>query len=109
MAFKAWLRKEIQNKAQNFLQMVENERKIPAVGEVLCGDTFYTHIWQRLVSRPPRTPPLTLIPLYNTNTYIFSAARVAFYIIPSPGKKMKQTNKPKLSQFPHAPPPPAKN
>ncbi len=57
----------------------------------------------------PETPPLTRIPLYNTNTYIFSAARVAFYIIRSPGKKMKQTNKPKLSQFPHAPPPPAKN
>lgn len=39
----------------------------------------------------PETPPLTLIPLYNTNTYIFSAARVAFYVIRSPGKKMKQT------------------
>lgn len=57
----------------------------------------------------PETPPLTQIPLYNTNTYIFSAARVAFYVIRSPGKKMKQTNKPKLSQFPHAPPPPTKS
>ncbi len=55
MAFKAWLRKN-SDKAQNFLQMVENERKIPAVGEVLCGDTFYTHIWQRLVSQPPWNP-----------------------------------------------------
>ncbi len=58
---------------------------------------------------PPETPPLTPIPLYNTNTYIFSAARVAFYVIRSPGKKMKQINQNYLSfPMPHPLPPKTK-
>lgn len=110
MAFKAWLRKEIQNKAQNFsAKWSRNEEKVPAVGDVLCGDTFYT-LYLATSGKPVPPATQTTPDLCNANTYIFSAARVAFSII-RPQEKSKPRNKNTSSlQVPHAPPslPPAK-
>lgn len=85
-----------------FCKMVEKRTKVPAVGEVLCGDAFYT--LYLATSGNPNPPVTQTTPdLRYTNTYIFSAARVAFSIIQSPGKDQNQVIKTLLHCDPSCP------